>query len=138
MNPLAQSIAADRQRIGLTQGQLAERLGVSQQSVSNWEDGKALPRAKRLHELGALFGRSSATAVAINSLLHQTAQSSTTESDHMGSAVQHLPHGLQLEPIAQLTRAAADIATAAQALAESAAQIADAVSRMTKPPPREH
>lgn len=34
---------------GLTQGELAETLGVSRTTVCKWESGHGLPRAKRLH-----------------------------------------------------------------------------------------
>ena len=33
---------------GLTQGEVAERLGVSRVSVCKWENGRTLPTAKRL------------------------------------------------------------------------------------------
>ena len=36
-------IAANRKKLGLTQVQLAEQLGVSNKSVSKWERGVCLP-----------------------------------------------------------------------------------------------
>lgn len=38
---------------GLTQRELADKLGVSMVSVSKWESGKGLPRAKRIKEVAA-------------------------------------------------------------------------------------
>jgi WD40 repeat protein/transcriptional regulator with XRE-family HTH domain len=43
-----------RTSLGLTQGQLAERLGVSQRAVAQWEEGSTYPKAERLKELIAL------------------------------------------------------------------------------------
>lgn len=40
---------------GLRQDQLAEKLGVSEATVSNWETGKYLPRRKQLLNLARLF-----------------------------------------------------------------------------------
>ena len=39
---LGKNIQGQRQRLGLSQEQLAERLGVSRQSVSKWETGGSL------------------------------------------------------------------------------------------------
>ena len=36
---------------GLTQGEVAEKLGVSRVSVCKWENGKTLPTAKRLKDV---------------------------------------------------------------------------------------
>lgn len=44
-----------RARDGLTQEQLAERLGVSRQSVSKWESGTSFPEMDKLLELCDLF-----------------------------------------------------------------------------------
>lgn len=40
----AESIRDLRQRLGVTQGQLARRLGIRQQTVSEWETGLYVPR----------------------------------------------------------------------------------------------
>lgn len=45
-----------RKRSGLSQEDLAERLGVSRQSVSKWETGAALPEIDKLTVLAAVFG----------------------------------------------------------------------------------
>ena len=37
-----------REAAGLTQNQLAERMGVMQTAVSNWENEVALPKARQL------------------------------------------------------------------------------------------
>ena len=45
-----------RKRAGnMTQEKLAERLGVSRQTVSKWENGEAMPELEKLMELSSLF-----------------------------------------------------------------------------------
>lgn len=41
---------------GLQQQEVAELLGVSKVSVSKWENGKMLPKAKRLQEVADVYG----------------------------------------------------------------------------------
>ena len=51
----AQIIGARRRALGLSQEQLAEKLGVSRQAVSKWETGESLPDTDKLLSLaGAL------------------------------------------------------------------------------------
>lgn len=45
-----------RDRSGLNQGEVAERLGVAQSAVSKWERGRALPETKTLIDLAVLYG----------------------------------------------------------------------------------
>ena len=45
-----------RTKMGLSQQQLADRLGVSRQSVSKWETGTALPELDKLVAMSELFG----------------------------------------------------------------------------------
>lgn len=47
-----------RKRAGMTQEELAERLGVSRQAVSKWEQDAAYPETEKLVELCRLFGLS--------------------------------------------------------------------------------
>ena len=44
-------IRAERRRAGLSQDQLAERLHVTRQTISNWEGGKSLPDIESLKAL---------------------------------------------------------------------------------------
>lgn len=62
---IAKSIIADRTALGITQDQLAAHLGVTQQAVSGWEEGKSVPRADRLHIMAALFGPESLVAMCL-------------------------------------------------------------------------
>lgn len=132
MTQISKCIIADRQLAGLTQEQLAKRLGVSQQAVSNWEDGKSAPRGKRLQELSALFGAQSQIALLNQEIKNRTyGLTASIEPSTGPPIITSNPHA-SIEPITALTQAAADIAVAAKALAQSAEQIAQAVIRLTR------
>lgn len=45
-----------RKKNGLTQTDVAERLGISRQAVSRWEIGVAVPTVEKLKELSELYG----------------------------------------------------------------------------------
>lgn len=49
------SFAAAREKVGLTQKEVAERLGVDQSAVSFWETGRNTPRASMLVKLAGLY-----------------------------------------------------------------------------------
>ena len=53
---LGKRIVYHRKRLGLTQDKLAERLGVTAQAVSKWENDQACPDISTLPRLAALFG----------------------------------------------------------------------------------
>lgn len=52
---LSKKIFELRKANGFSQEQLAEKLGVSRQSISKWESGESLPEIERLVELSAVF-----------------------------------------------------------------------------------
>lgn len=56
----AERIAELRAELGLTQAEMAEELGVRQQTVSEWETGRYLPRGASTRMLGHLAERRSA------------------------------------------------------------------------------
>ena len=49
-------IARQRLASGMTQGQLAEKIGCSQKDVSRWEHGARTPRAETLAKLADALG----------------------------------------------------------------------------------
>ena len=53
---LGERLRLYRRRIGLTQAELADRIGVSFQAVSGWERGSALPDIENLCRLSEVFG----------------------------------------------------------------------------------
>ena len=52
---LGETLKIRREELGLGQEQVAEQLGVSQQTVSRWEHGTALPRPARVVSLARLL-----------------------------------------------------------------------------------
>lgn len=55
---IGQRIAELRKNKGLTQAELADRIGVSHQAVSQWERGETLPDILTLPALAEIFGES--------------------------------------------------------------------------------
>ncbi|MGM9639097.1 MAG: helix-turn-helix domain-containing protein, partial [Butyricicoccaceae bacterium] len=53
---LSQKILQLRKKQGWSQEELAEKLGVSRQSVSKWEGAVSLPEIDKIMELAAVFG----------------------------------------------------------------------------------
>jgi len=49
-------IAQLRAEAGLSQEQLAEKLGVDKTAISHWEQGKAAPRMSRIAEVAEALG----------------------------------------------------------------------------------
>lgn len=56
MESLAFRLAEARKNCGLTQGQVAEKLYITTQSVSSWECGNSVPDTEKLPEIAALYG----------------------------------------------------------------------------------
>lgn len=56
MNTIATYLQTLRKSKNLTQAELGERLGVSAQSVSNWERAESLPDTALLPELAMIYG----------------------------------------------------------------------------------
>jgi len=61
----AKSMASQRRRLGLSAAECGLLIGASAQSVYNWEEGKARPRARHLPAIVALrtLGRRQANAI---------------------------------------------------------------------------
>jgi transcriptional regulator with XRE-family HTH domain len=50
------SFRSARKAAGLTQIEAAERIGVSQGSITFWENGLFYPRGKRLNKIASVYG----------------------------------------------------------------------------------
>lgn len=55
MRQIGKNIKKYRAQMGMTQDQLAEKLHVTRQAVSNWENGKTQPSIETLTAMGELF-----------------------------------------------------------------------------------
>lgn len=55
---IGQRIREAREALGFSQEQLADSLGISFQSVQQWETGKTTPRATRMRKLATVLGKS--------------------------------------------------------------------------------
>ena len=53
---LADKIIENRKKNGWSQEELADKLGVSRQSVSKWEGAQAVPDMKKIVMMSELFG----------------------------------------------------------------------------------
>ena len=53
---IGKRISELRNNIGITQEELAEKLDVSRQSITKWENNSATPEIERLVELSNIFG----------------------------------------------------------------------------------
>ena len=52
---LGSRIHSSRQALGLSEAQLARRIGVKRDTLVNWENGKTAPRANRLAEIAGIL-----------------------------------------------------------------------------------
>lgn len=53
---MGSKLRALRGQAGMTRAEVAERLGVTSQTVFNWENGRGEPRGDKLDEVIALYG----------------------------------------------------------------------------------
>lgn len=51
-----ENLRALREKDGITQEQLAERMEVSRQTISKWESGASMPEMEKLVQLTEMFG----------------------------------------------------------------------------------
>ena len=98
-----------REKNGLTQAELAQRLHVSDKAVSKWENGKGYPDVSLLEPIAAVFGVSVAELVSGRTVSNMNVSANMLRSKFyvcpvcgnaihsMGEAVIHC-HGVQLTP----------------------------------------
>jgi len=72
---LGKRIMENRKRLGLTQDQLAEKLGVTAQAVSKWENDQSCPDISILPQLADIFG------ISTDALLGRQAQETVHEAE---------------------------------------------------------
>lgn len=98
-----------REKKGLTQAELAEKLHVSDKAVSKWENGKGYPDVSLLEPIAGVFGVSIAELVSGRTVSNMNVSANMLRSKFyvcpvcgnaihsMGEAVIHC-HGIQLTP----------------------------------------
>lgn len=128
MPKFGELLKEDRERLLLSQDQLAERLGVSQQAVSRWEDGHSMPRRSRMQQIRKVLGGKSNIEQALRNAQQEDGLPSTNPQQSMVTTEETTK--------ALLAQAAADIATATSQIAKAAEKIAEVLQRLT--PPRHH
>jgi len=55
MNPIAEKIARRRKELGMTQREMAEKLNVSDKTLSRWETGKQIPDAFTIRDIAKVL-----------------------------------------------------------------------------------
>ena len=85
---LGKKIRQLRFKAGLTQEQLAEKLGIGPQSVSKWETGAAMPDITTLPLLGEIFG------VSIDDLFDLTSEQRLNRIENSLDITEELPQDL--------------------------------------------
>ena len=85
---LGERIQNMRKEMGLSQEELAERIGVSRQSVSKWENDAALPDTDKVLQLSRLFGVSADALLTGSSAALQSAEEPHSDSPAENAAAQ--------------------------------------------------
>lgn len=78
---LAQKIKEYRVKIGYSQEQFAQKLGVTRQTISNWERGTSIPDATKLSEMSVLFQVS--TDALVDSNFNQSCDGDNTQTNKL-------------------------------------------------------
>lgn len=87
---VGRAIARQRKRCGLTQNEVAEKLGVSFDVVSRTERGIVMPNIARLMRLAAIFDCETAE------LLTETSTRSSDQASRMADLIADLSHAERL------------------------------------------
>ena len=88
---LGKKIKQYRFKSGLTQEQLAEKLGIGAQSVSKWENSVAMPDISTLPLLAEIFG------ISIDDLFDLTTEQRLNRIENRMDAEEELPNDIYWE-----------------------------------------
>ena len=89
---LGKRIMSHRKRLGLTQDQLAEKLGVTAQAVSKWENDQSCPDITMLPKLAAIFGITADALLGMEAPVVHEAEVVTIEEEKENQGI-HLQKG---------------------------------------------
>ena len=87
---LGKRIVSHRKRLGLTQDQLAEQLGITAQAVSKWENDQSCPDITMLPKLAQIFGTTTDALLGIG-------QTSVHEGELVTEETDEEPEGIHLQ-----------------------------------------
>jgi len=87
---VGQNIKRFREEKGFSQEQLAERLNVTRQAVSNWENGKTQPDINTLHNIAGIL------EISIEELIYGEKQEKTVVHNHTHQHIdnKHVTRGI--------------------------------------------
>lgn len=87
---MGKRIVENRKRLGLTQDQLAERLGVTAQAVSKWENDQSCPDIAMLPKLAEIFGISTDELLGreVHAVVHEGEVVNEEENENEGVHIQ--------------------------------------------------
>ena len=79
MKKIGKKISVLRKEANMTQMELADRMGISFQAVSNWERGNSMPDISKLPELAEIFGKTVDELLGEKSVLVEAAMNDSIE-----------------------------------------------------------
>ena len=91
---LGKRICAQRKKLGLTQDALAEKLGVTAQAVSKWENDQSCPDITMLPKLAAVFGVSTDALLGLEQAEARQAEVVHEENEAQEPGGFHVSNGL--------------------------------------------
>lgn len=103
MSLLGETVKIRREELGFDQGELAAKLGVSQQTVSRWEKGLALPRPVRVRQLAEALGVDAARLQRFAGYLPQEERSAVAQDWH--AVYERMPELTESELLLLIDRA---------------------------------
>ena len=89
---LGKRIMEQRKKLGLTQDQLAEKLGVTAQAVSKWENDQSCPDITTLPRLAEIFGTTTDALLGVSSQKVHEAEVIQDEEDEENDGI-HIENG---------------------------------------------
>ena len=96
MKKIGKKISVLRKEANMTQMELADRMGISFQAVSNWERGNSMPDISKLPELAEIFGvtvdellgeKSALVEAAINDNVEECMKSQNTSAEDVNAVL---------------------------------------------------
>lgn len=96
MKKIGKKIATLRKEANMTQMELADRMGISFQAVSNWERGNSMPDISKLPELAEIFGvtldellgeKSALVEAAINDRIEECIVNQNTSTEDINAVL---------------------------------------------------